>query len=109
MNTTSPAEEAIYNAARQFADPRKLSAYLDLACDGHPAMRQRIDSLLRAMPEAEGFFDRNAAKVGNLPGLAEAEATVTTLISEGPGTVIGRYTLLQVIGEGGFNSSRRSP
>ncbi len=102
MNTASPAEEAIYNAARHFADPEKLSAYLDLACDGNPAMRQRIESLLRATPEAEGFFGRSAVNVSKLPGLADAKATVTTTIAEGPGTVIGRYTLLQMIGEGGF-------
>ena len=103
MNIASPAEEAIYNAARHFAGPEKLSAYLDLASDGNPAMRQRIESLLRATPEAEGFFDRNAVKnVSELPGLANAQATVMSPILEGPGTVIGRYTLLQQIGEGGF-------
>jgi serine/threonine protein kinase len=104
MNTASPAEEAIYNAARQFADPEKLSAYLDLACDGNPAMRKRIESLLRATPEAEDFFDRNAVNVSKLPGLADAGATVTTPITEGPGTVISRYTLLQMIGDGGFGA-----
>jgi eukaryotic-like serine/threonine-protein kinase len=104
MNTASPAEEAIYNAARQFADPDKLSAYLDLACDGNPAMRQRIESLLRATPAAEDFFARNAVKVSKLPGLTDAGATLTTPIAEGPGTVISRYTLLQRIGDGGFGS-----
>jgi WD40 repeat protein/serine/threonine protein kinase len=102
MNTASPAEEAIYNAARQFADPEKLSAYLDLACNGNQAMRKRIESLLRATPEAEGFFGRSAVNVSKLPGLTDAEASVMTPIAEGPGTVIGRYTLLQMIGEGGF-------
>ena len=104
MNTASPAEEAIYNAARQFADPEKLSAYLDLACDGNPAMRKRIESLLRATPEAEDFFDRNAVNVSKLPGLTDAGATVTTPIAEGPGTAISRYTLLQMIGDGGFGA-----
>ena len=102
MNTASPAEEAIYNAARQFAEPEKLSVYLDLACNGNQAMRKRIESLLRATPEAEGFFGRSAVNVSKLPGLTDAEASVMTPIAEGPGTVIGRYTLLQMIGEGGF-------
>jgi WD40 repeat protein/serine/threonine protein kinase len=102
MNTASPAEEAIYNAARQFADPEKLSAYLDLACNGNQAMRKRIESLLRGTPEAEAFFGRSAVNVCKLPGLTDAEAGVMTPIAEGPGTVIGRYTLLQMIGEGGF-------
>jgi len=104
MNTASPAEEAIYNAARQFTDPQKLSAYLDLACEGNPAMRERIASLLRATPAAEDFFDRNAVNVSKLPGLTDADATVPTPIAEGPGTVISRYTLLQMIGDGGFGA-----
>ena len=60
MNTANRAEESIYHAARQFADAEKLSAYLDLACDGDPVMRKRIESLLRVTPEAEDFLDRNA-------------------------------------------------
>ena len=100
MNTANSAEEAIYNAARQFANPEKLSAYLDLACDGNPAMRRRLESLLRGAPAAEGFFDRNAMNVNKLRGLADA--TAVSPIAEGPGTVIGRYTLLQMIGDGGF-------
>ena len=104
MNTASPAEEAIYNAARQFGDPEKLSSYLDLACDGNPSMRKRIESLLRATPEAEGFFARNAVDVSKLPNLTDDGATVMSPIAEGPGTVISRYTLLQMIGDGGFGS-----
>jgi serine/threonine protein kinase len=65
-------------------------------------MRQRIESLLRATPEAEDFFDRNAVNVSKLPGLTDAEATVMTPIAEGPGTRIDRYKLLQQIGEGGM-------
>ncbi|MBI4664495.1 MAG: protein kinase, partial [Verrucomicrobia bacterium] len=65
-------------------------------------MRERIESLLRATPDAEAFFGRNAVNVSKLPDLTEA--TVTTPIAEGPGTVIGRYTLLQKIGDGGFGA-----
>src|SRR5437773_11137361 len=101
MNTASPAEEAIYNAARQFADSDKLSAYLDLACDGNQTMRKRIESLLSAMPEAEDFFEKNATNVSKLPGFTDACATVTTPLSEDLGTLIGRYTLLQMIVERG--------
>ncbi|MCL4177893.1 MAG: protein kinase [Verrucomicrobia bacterium] len=104
MTTASPAEEAIYNAARQFADPERLSAYLDFACEGNPPMRERIASLLRATPAAEDFFGRNAVNVSKLPGLTDADATVPTPLAEGPGTVISRYTLLQRIGDGGFGA-----
>ncbi len=102
--TASPAEEAIYNAARQFADPEKLSAYLDLACDGNPGMRKRIESLLRATPAANDFFDRKALEVSKLPGLIDSGIPAMPLMAEGPGTVISRYTLLQKIGDGGFGT-----
>jgi eukaryotic-like serine/threonine-protein kinase len=104
MNTTSPAEEAIYNAARQFTDAEKLSAYLDLTCEGNAALRERIARLLRARGGADDFFDRNAVNVSRLSGVADATASVTTPIAEGPGTVISRYTLLQKIGDGGFGA-----
>jgi WD40 repeat protein/serine/threonine protein kinase len=93
-------EEAIFNAAKQFADPRQLAAYLDVACKGKPDMRRRIERLLGASAEADDFFQRQApSAAGTRP--VDGISTVVTPISETPGTLIGRYKLLQKIGEGG--------
>lgn len=94
-------EMAIFNAAKQFSDPRQLAAYLDVACEGKPGLRQRIERLLRASAQADDFFQRNAgpSAAERLP--SDGRSTVVTPISETPGTSIGRYKLLQKIGEGG--------
>src|SRR6185436_571992 len=101
MNGADPAEEAIFNVARLLQDSEKLSAYLDLACDGKPELRRRIERLLGAAPAADEFFKRHSAPFGQVITPLEAGAIVGNSISEGPGTIIGRYKLLEKIGEGG--------
>jgi WD40 repeat protein/serine/threonine protein kinase len=102
MERSEPDEEAIFNAARQFADPRQLVAYLDVACEGKPGMRRRLEGSLRASAQADDFFQRQAgAPVGAAAPSGETSTLVITPVSEVPGTVIGRYKLLQPIGEGG--------
>jgi len=64
-------------------------AFLDRACAGDPAQRARIDALLTGYAAAEGFLEQP---------LVEPPALVP---EAKPGDVIGRYTLLKKIGEGG--------
>src|SRR5262249_15398823 len=72
------------------------AAYLDQACAGNPALRGRVEELLRAHDQAGNFLEENPlwsrAVIANPP------------ITEGPGTRIGRYKLLQLIGEGGMGA-----
>jgi WD40 repeat protein/serine/threonine protein kinase len=84
-------EQAIFIAALQ-EDPDKRAAYLDRACGADPALRQRVENLLDAHERAGSFLKQPAAAVTD----------AYRPISEGPGTVIGPYKLLQQIGEGGF-------
>ncbi len=87
-------ERSIFIAALEKDDPSGQAAYLDQACGADVALRQRVERLLQAHRAAGGILDRPAA-----PGpLTEAYRP----ISEGPGTLIGPYKLLQQIGEGGF-------
>src|ERR1051326_1143260 len=97
MSHTDSTEETIFEAARQFGDAEKRAAYLDLACGKDQALRQRIEELLRAGRRAKGFFQKQGAM---LPALS-AQTVPEAPISEGPGSIIGRYKLLQQIGQGG--------
>jgi len=103
MNELNPSEEVIFNAAQQLADAEKRRQYLDLACADEPEMRQRIERLLRAAPEADLFFDRNAvsAKTVLAPAAPLASSPASGGLDEQVGTVIGRYKLREKIGEGG--------
>jgi len=61
-------------------------------------MRQRIEELLKAQPQL-GEFMENPADIGMLGAPETTRLTVPP--EERPGTRIGRYKLLQKIGEGG--------
>src|SRR3984885_12647841 len=65
--------------------------YLAEACGDDADLRQRVETMLRDAAGADAFFDGVATGRMAAPPLTEA-----------PGTRIGRYKLLQKIGEGGM-------
>jgi len=71
------------------------AAFLARVCGGDVALRARVEELLRAHDEAGDFLKE--APAGS-PGRGEAPA----VIGEKAGDRIGRYKLLQQIGEGGW-------
>jgi serine/threonine protein kinase len=70
------------------------AAYLEAACGDDVSLREEVESLLQLEPQIGDFLE--APVLG--PDLIPEESPV----SEGPGTVIGRYKLLERIGEGGM-------
>ncbi len=68
------------------------AVFLDRACAGDAALRARLDALLAAHDAAENFLARS-------PVVRPADSVLPA--EEKPGDVIGRYTLLKKIGEGG--------
>ena len=56
MTKTKQQEEALFDAARNLADPVARRAFLEQACAGDPESRARIEALLEAGTEAEDFF-----------------------------------------------------
>jgi WD40 repeat protein/serine/threonine protein kinase len=92
MNNPSPLE-AIFFAALEKGSPRERAAFLDLACAADPDLHRRVEKMLAAQAHAGSFLEQPAHSL-----LATVDAPVT----EGPGTVIGPYKLLEPIGEGGF-------
>jgi serine/threonine protein kinase/WD40 repeat protein len=99
------SDETIFAAALQWETPARRAAYLEEACAGQPALRARVEALLQASDAAQTFLERPVG--GPRPASGETAATVKVGFSEllpaseGPGMKIGRYKLLQQIGEGG--------
>src|SRR5437870_2567370 len=87
-------ERDIFIAALQKEDLAEQQAYVEEACRGDDSLRQGVQALLQAHGRAGSFL---AA-----PPAAKPAPTVDAGITEGPGTVIGAYKLLELIGEGGF-------
>src|SRR5208283_3692475 len=90
-------KQDILRQALKLKTPLERAAFLDDACGGDAALLAEMDAWLAAALNAEA---------GNAPsGEGTTEATPTLLdetpLTEGPGTVIGRYKLLEQIGEGG--------
>ncbi len=82
-------------------------AYLDSACGADAALRAEVEALLRAHDGAAKFMaSPTAGSLVEATPTADSSATATLAapIREGPGTRIGPYKLLQLIGEGGFGS-----
>ena len=79
--------ESVFNAALEKGSIVERAAYLDGACSSDPDLRSRVDVLLNAHDEAGKFL--------------EPPPTINSG-GEAAGSVIGRYKLLQEIGEGGF-------
>jgi tetratricopeptide (TPR) repeat protein len=110
MNATRHGEEELFDAAREMEDPARRSSFLETACNGDTALRSRVDELLAAEAEAEQFFADGSLAL-SLAGTAAppswssstaSEAVPPTLLDEeSVGTRIGRYKLVQKIGEGG--------
>jgi tetratricopeptide (TPR) repeat protein len=83
---------AIFDAAIELP-PERREAYLHEACGGDDSLRQRVEALLRAHESAQAFMDRPAVGLRREPLVVQHP--------EQPGDRIGRYKLLQQIGEGG--------
>lgn len=94
MNDHTHAEVAIFEAVMALSDARQRKALLDAACRQDGELRNRVEALIAASENAESFMRSRAHEL--------SEETTEGVRLEGPGTQIGRYKLLEQIGEGGF-------
>ena len=80
--------EAVFEAALALETEAQRAEYLKRACP-EPELRAEVESLLAAHEHPDSILEERTIR---------AERP----LSEGPGTVIGRYKLLQKIGQGGM-------
>jgi len=110
MNVESKLEAAVFYVAANVRDPQLRAQFLDQACADEPELRATVEDMLRYHWEAESFFASGRAAL-NPP---EVDAQVAAMIKETNGNIrlddftdeqigqrVGRYKLLQKIGEGG--------
>ncbi len=93
MNGSANREVAIFTEALRLQEGER-EAYLQSACGGDEDLKQRVEALLNAHFEAGTFLE-------SVPLLEGSAAQPVDSIQEKPGERIGRYKLLQQIGEGG--------
>ena len=91
-NLEHPSEEALFEQAVGLASKAEQEVFLKEACGGNKPLLDRIARLLAAHEKAGGFM--------NNPTLTHSP--MDEELSEKKGSLIGRYKLLQKIGEGGM-------
>jgi eukaryotic-like serine/threonine-protein kinase len=88
---SSERVKELFVEALQIGSMAEREAFLNTACHGAPGLRQQVDSLLAAHEQAGGFL-RLPSALGIDPSLERA------------GMHIGKYKLLEQIGQGGFGT-----
>ena len=95
MPEQEPDIRAIFCKALECKSKDLQIEYLDQACCGDSALRQRVDSLIQTHHRAGSFFrsEEPVAPTIDQPPIAEK-----------PDTYIGPYKLAKQIGEGGMGT-----
>ncbi|MFC1795073.1 protein kinase, partial [Planctomycetota bacterium] len=86
--------ESILYEALSRVDAEERKAYLEKTCGINTQLRTEIDSLLLAYADEKGLL-KAPSDLLEKPNIA---------LTEIPGTIIGPYKLLELIGEGGFGA-----
>jgi WD40 repeat protein/serine/threonine protein kinase len=86
--------KAIFSKALEIQGKEKREQYLNKACKGNKQLKLKVEALLQANKEVGCFMET--------PIVHSDETFEASPIIAGPGTKIGRYELLELIGEGGM-------
>jgi len=100
MEPAPQREESLFQAAAQLNGPQR-AAFLNEACHGDPALHHRLEARLAAQDDQNPFSEpREPKPAPELLKTIKLEVPAE-LGDEGIGHTLGRYKLLEQIGEGG--------
>ena len=85
-------ERELFIAALDMDDEDDRAAFLSEACGADADLRHRVGRLLKQNGRRDSFLLNRSAE----------DATAESPVAGRPGRMVGRYKLLQRIGEGGF-------
>ena len=98
MSESNPPIRILFESLTSLERTEDRQALLDFACRDDQRLRERLERLLKLRHEAQDFFDIETAPSDSAPAtIPECPDDAT----EGVGSKIGRYRLLERIGEGG--------
>jgi len=97
MNSDPKNAKELFDCALQF-EPDQRAAFLSGACGNDVNLRRQVVALLMASEAQSGFIAEERPPESSATLLDESTFT------EGCGSQVGRYKLLEKLGEGGFGS-----
>src|SRR5215213_2742587 len=102
MSNPMDREVAVFGAARRLPAGER-TAYLNETCAEEPALRQRVEELLESSEQAAEFLQEPAPGAQRPEDMSGFPNSLPNAAAPGEkvGDRIGRYKLLQQIGEGG--------
>src|SRR5215213_8086629 len=99
MSAWNEKANEMFLKATDIESDEERAAYLSEACGHDTDLRTSVDTLLKAHIAAGTFLNSPAVANGGLVPEFDPPILLTP-----PGTVIGRYKLLEPIGEGGYGT-----
>jgi serine/threonine protein kinase len=101
MSETDPPIRILFETLTGLERPEDRLMFLDFTCREDPELRTRLERLLKLRHEAQDFFDIETAPSDREAKEENAGPPEADDATEGVGSKIGRYRLLERIGEGG--------